>query len=291
MKYNRSMPYIIEPAKSGRPMCKGACKEPIDKGDLRLGSIFDVGSYNSTSWRCLNCVTAKQLTNIKQAAILNETVQESDKLNYSVIPGFDNLSTKDKKIATKTFDSILGGKSTKKEKKNVALAKKPAAKTKKVAPAKKPAVKTKKVVKPVTPPAGRKPRTMIVKKAPADKTKKAVKVKKPAAKTKKAVKVKQPAVKTKAASKKGRPVTPKTPPKAKETAKAAPKIGRLATLKTPPKAETSKIVTPKKGAPKTPTKAKASKKVQSSAKKVPKTPKVKSRAGRVVTPTTRPDFV
>lgn len=61
-----SLPYRVEPAKSDRSTCK-ACKEKISKGDLRFGSLIDLGGgHGSYFWRHLHCITAKQAANVEE---------------------------------------------------------------------------------------------------------------------------------------------------------------------------------------------------------------------------------
>ena len=56
--------YSIEPAKSGRSTCKG-CKEKIEKDSWRFGSSVAMGNHITTYWKHLECVTTKQLRNVK----------------------------------------------------------------------------------------------------------------------------------------------------------------------------------------------------------------------------------
>jgi len=58
-------PYRAEPAKSARSACK-VCKEKIEKDQLRFGTFMDMGSAGSYAWRCLDCVTSKQISNMME---------------------------------------------------------------------------------------------------------------------------------------------------------------------------------------------------------------------------------
>uniref|UniRef100_A0A7S4SGE2 PARP-type domain-containing protein n=1 Tax=Alexandrium monilatum TaxID=311494 RepID=A0A7S4SGE2_9DINO len=57
-------PYKVELAKSNRSACK-ACKEKIDKGEVRFGSLVDMGGYGSYHWRHAKCITPKQAENVE----------------------------------------------------------------------------------------------------------------------------------------------------------------------------------------------------------------------------------
>eukprot|EP00929_Paragymnodinium_shiwhaense_P016786 TRINITY_DN12541_c0_g1_i1.p1 TRINITY_DN12541_c0_g1~~TRINITY_DN12541_c0_g1_i1.p1 ORF type:complete len:471 (-),score=161.13 TRINITY_DN12541_c0_g1_i1:229-1566(-) len=70
--------YRVEPAKSARSSCK-ACKGQIAKDEIRFGSKVDMGSHDSFSWRCLGCITKKQVENLE-----SKTTPEE-------IGGFDEL--------------------------------------------------------------------------------------------------------------------------------------------------------------------------------------------------------
>jgi hypothetical protein len=56
-------PYKVEPAKTGRSTCK-ASKEIIAKGELRFGSLVDIGGHGSYHWRKLAYITGKQVNNL-----------------------------------------------------------------------------------------------------------------------------------------------------------------------------------------------------------------------------------
>ena len=44
--------YRVEPARSGRSKCKGKCKEFIEQGALRFGSLGDFDGRPMYYWRC-----------------------------------------------------------------------------------------------------------------------------------------------------------------------------------------------------------------------------------------------
>jgi len=58
--------YLIEIDKSGRAGCK-ACKNKINRGDLRLGTRVMIRDHVTYAWRHFACVTTKQIQNIKKA--------------------------------------------------------------------------------------------------------------------------------------------------------------------------------------------------------------------------------
>ncbi|MBI3723332.1 hypothetical protein HY251_05175 [bacterium] len=64
------MPSIIEPAKSGRAACR-TCKEPIAKGELRLGveapNMFGDDGAVSYQWHHLACGAKKKPVQLKEA--------------------------------------------------------------------------------------------------------------------------------------------------------------------------------------------------------------------------------
>mmetsp|Transcript_44921 Transcript_44921/g.92891 ORF Transcript_44921/g.92891 Transcript_44921/m.92891 type:complete len:728 (+) Transcript_44921:46-2229(+) len=51
-------------APTNRATCKGKCGEKIAKGAVRLGVSSEVGDHTMVSYRCLACVTDKQVANI-----------------------------------------------------------------------------------------------------------------------------------------------------------------------------------------------------------------------------------
>eukprot|EP00927_Polykrikos_kofoidii_P033242 TRINITY_DN2812_c0_g1_i1.p1 TRINITY_DN2812_c0_g1~~TRINITY_DN2812_c0_g1_i1.p1 ORF type:complete len:141 (-),score=40.09 TRINITY_DN2812_c0_g1_i1:54-476(-) len=71
-------------APTNRATCKGQCKEKIAKGEIRLGSEIDMGGHTSMTYRCLKCVTVKQIANMK------EKFESLDK-----VEGFATLSEDD----------------------------------------------------------------------------------------------------------------------------------------------------------------------------------------------------
>eukprot|EP00421_Protoceratium_reticulatum_P045519 CAMPEP_0168454784 /NCGR_PEP_ID=MMETSP0228-20121227/50401_1 /TAXON_ID=133427 /ORGANISM="Protoceratium reticulatum, Strain CCCM 535 (=CCMP 1889)" /LENGTH=77 /DNA_ID=CAMNT_0008469585 /DNA_START=50 /DNA_END=280 /DNA_ORIENTATION=- len=59
------MVYSWSYAPTNRATCKGKCKEKIEKDSIRLGVTTDgPGDYQMSQYRCLNCVTDKQIENI-----------------------------------------------------------------------------------------------------------------------------------------------------------------------------------------------------------------------------------
>mmetsp|Transcript_26833 Transcript_26833/g.36197 ORF Transcript_26833/g.36197 Transcript_26833/m.36197 type:complete len:148 (-) Transcript_26833:153-596(-) len=71
-------------APTNRATCKGSCKNKIEKGAVRLGSELDLGGHTSMVYRCLPCVTAKQIVNMREKHGSLEAV-----------PGFDGLNEED----------------------------------------------------------------------------------------------------------------------------------------------------------------------------------------------------
>mmetsp|Transcript_63715 Transcript_63715/g.113045 ORF Transcript_63715/g.113045 Transcript_63715/m.113045 type:complete len:145 (+) Transcript_63715:77-511(+) len=53
-------------APTNRATCKGACKQKIEKGAIRLGTELDIGGNTSMVYRNLKCVTIKQIQNMKE---------------------------------------------------------------------------------------------------------------------------------------------------------------------------------------------------------------------------------
>jgi len=76
--------YEFSYAPTNRAMCKGKCKEKIAKGAVRLGVSTEAGGHTMTQYRCLPCVTDKQIENICNA------VGSLDQVN-----GFDGLGDED----------------------------------------------------------------------------------------------------------------------------------------------------------------------------------------------------
>jgi hypothetical protein len=61
-------PYTIGYASSNRAMCKGPCKEPIEKGHLRIGSIYERGGFSGINWRHFpECMTLREVHHILSA--------------------------------------------------------------------------------------------------------------------------------------------------------------------------------------------------------------------------------
>lgn len=72
-------------APTNRATCKGKCKEKIEKGSVRLGvASAGAGDYEMVSYRCLNCVTDKQIENITNAC---GSIQEVD--GFAALPAED----------------------------------------------------------------------------------------------------------------------------------------------------------------------------------------------------------
>mmetsp|Transcript_6554 Transcript_6554/g.11385 ORF Transcript_6554/g.11385 Transcript_6554/m.11385 type:complete len:418 (+) Transcript_6554:65-1318(+) len=89
-------PYRVEPAKSNRSKCK-ACKGEIAKEQLRFGSLMEVSpGHGSYSWRCLSCITAKQVANVEAKVGSAENVD-----------GFDALSKGAQTQFRKAIDAAL----------------------------------------------------------------------------------------------------------------------------------------------------------------------------------------
>mmetsp|Transcript_21550 Transcript_21550/g.37764 ORF Transcript_21550/g.37764 Transcript_21550/m.37764 type:complete len:280 (-) Transcript_21550:102-941(-) len=105
-------PYRVEPAKSGRSTCK-ASKEPIAKGELRFGSLVDIGGHETYHWRKLAYITEKQVSNV-----------ETKMGGVDKVGGFEDLSTKQQGLLRKAFEkAAAAGKKKEKEKEKVAKAK------------------------------------------------------------------------------------------------------------------------------------------------------------------------
>mmetsp|Transcript_94499 Transcript_94499/g.149431 ORF Transcript_94499/g.149431 Transcript_94499/m.149431 type:complete len:181 (+) Transcript_94499:57-599(+) len=107
-------PYRVEPAKSGRSTCK-VSKEMIEKGELRFGSMVDIGGHATYHWRKLKCISGKQAKNFV------------DKVGaWSKIGGYDEISPKQQKQICSALDKALKSY----HKTNIAKAKLVAAKEK-----------------------------------------------------------------------------------------------------------------------------------------------------------------
>mmetsp|Transcript_34123 Transcript_34123/g.77862 ORF Transcript_34123/g.77862 Transcript_34123/m.77862 type:complete len:421 (-) Transcript_34123:115-1377(-) len=115
-------PYRVEPAKSNRSKCK-ACKSEIAKEQLRFGSLMEVSpGHGSYSWRCLDCITAKQVANV-----------ESKVGSADNVDGFDALPVGKQTQFRKAIDAALkkGGVKAKAKAKGKAAAEPKRAATKK----------------------------------------------------------------------------------------------------------------------------------------------------------------
>lgn len=86
-------PYRLELAKSGRSTCV-ASKEPIEKGELRFGTLVLMGGKGSYKWRKLACITAKQVANIKTSLGGPEKVD-----------GYEELSAEQQAAVIKAFEA------------------------------------------------------------------------------------------------------------------------------------------------------------------------------------------
>lgn len=112
-------PYRVEPAKSGRSFCK-ITKELIAKGEVRFGSLVEMGGHESYHWRKLSALTPKVIKNVQ------------DKVgDVTQIDGYAELSPKEQKQVDKAFvQAQAKGVKLDKEKEKLAKAK-AAAKAKK----------------------------------------------------------------------------------------------------------------------------------------------------------------
>ncbi|KAF8886158.1 hypothetical protein BD779DRAFT_1407656, partial [Infundibulicybe gibba] len=80
--------YRLEYASSARAKCKGpkpCAGTPIEKGQLRLGSVVDFRGNTSFAWRHWGCTTKKIIENLKKS------FEEPSELD-----GFDDLSAEDR---------------------------------------------------------------------------------------------------------------------------------------------------------------------------------------------------
>lgn len=106
------VPYRVEPAKSGRSFCK-ISKELIEKGEIRFGSLVEMGGHASYHWRKLSALTPKVLKNVEAK------VGDASKLD-----GYADLSAKEQGQVQKAFKQAAGkGVKLDKEKEKVAKAK------------------------------------------------------------------------------------------------------------------------------------------------------------------------
>lgn len=83
--------YVAEYARTGRGKC-GKCKEPIEEGALRLGSVGKIHERLAPFWRHWGCVTDRQVANM---------------LDTSHILGMQFLRPEDVKRIKKTFNEPL----------------------------------------------------------------------------------------------------------------------------------------------------------------------------------------
>jgi len=91
-----AVPYRVEPAKSGRSYCK-ISKESIEKGEIRFGSLVDMGGHASYHWRKLSSLTPKVVKNVEAK------VGDVDKLD-----GYADLSAKEQSQVQKAFKQAVG---------------------------------------------------------------------------------------------------------------------------------------------------------------------------------------
>ncbi|KAJ6543918.1 hypothetical protein B0H19DRAFT_957004 [Mycena capillaripes] len=88
--------YRLEYAVSRRAKCKGGkpcAGTPIDKGELRFGSLVDVMGKTSFAWRHWGCVTPKVLSNVKK---VHDEAEEID--------GFNDLNDADQARVNKAWE-------------------------------------------------------------------------------------------------------------------------------------------------------------------------------------------
>jgi hypothetical protein len=62
----------IEFSQTSRASCKG-CKNKIEQGQLRFGTLVTIQGSSSYQWRCLNCLTARQAANVLVVAAEDAT--------------------------------------------------------------------------------------------------------------------------------------------------------------------------------------------------------------------------
>ncbi|KAH8102246.1 zf-PARP-domain-containing protein [Cristinia sonorae] len=88
--------YRLEYASTGRAKCKGPkpCQgSPIEKGQLRVGSLVDFQGNTSFAWRHWGCTTSKIFDNMKK------TLSEADELD-----GFEDLKPADQEKVRKAWE-------------------------------------------------------------------------------------------------------------------------------------------------------------------------------------------
>eukprot|EP00927_Polykrikos_kofoidii_P067253 TRINITY_DN62765_c0_g1_i1.p1 TRINITY_DN62765_c0_g1~~TRINITY_DN62765_c0_g1_i1.p1 ORF type:complete len:326 (-),score=89.24 TRINITY_DN62765_c0_g1_i1:136-1059(-) len=112
--------YRVEPAKSGRSTCK-ISKEIIEKGELRFGSLVDMGGHGTYHWRKLAYISSKQVEGVEEKLGGVENVG-----------GFADLSPADQKLFRKAIDSSIKVGKAKAKAKDKVLADKAKAKAAKV---------------------------------------------------------------------------------------------------------------------------------------------------------------
>mmetsp|Transcript_34056 Transcript_34056/g.85398 ORF Transcript_34056/g.85398 Transcript_34056/m.85398 type:complete len:157 (-) Transcript_34056:206-676(-) len=89
--------YQLQIDLSGRAKCKGKCKQPIPKGELRFASIAEAAwDGGSAHWRRIGCLTQKVCQNA--VAVYGDVAS---------IPGFSELDEGHQAAATEAFDSFL----------------------------------------------------------------------------------------------------------------------------------------------------------------------------------------
>lgn len=87
--------YSLEYAKSGRSVCKGKCGRAIPQGAVRFGSSDTSNGYVMTMWRCVHCVTGRQLQNV-------QALYQSD--SFGVIRGWEKLTEEERVDVTGAFN-------------------------------------------------------------------------------------------------------------------------------------------------------------------------------------------
>lgn len=90
------VPYRVEPAKSGRSYCK-ISKELIEKGELRFGSLVEMGGHASYHWRKLSSLTPKVIKNV-----------EAKVGDVCKLDGYADLSAKQQSQVQKAFKQAVG---------------------------------------------------------------------------------------------------------------------------------------------------------------------------------------
>jgi hypothetical protein len=112
--------YRVEPSGCSQ-QCTGKCKEMIKPGQLRFGSLGDFKGHPMYYWRCLNCCTPRQLSNVLSKCGSLENVEQFDTSltkgqQKRFIKAFQpKSSTKTKPKVSKKKQTSLARKATKKK--------------------------------------------------------------------------------------------------------------------------------------------------------------------------------